>query len=259
MQGILFDLDGVLYNSETLIEGAPETIRWVQERGIPYLFVTNTTSRGRSFLVEKLCRFGIQTEPNQIMTPCIAAAEWLRTRSDGPTALFVLPKTLEEFSGINCLPEEMEAGARYVVIGDLGDAWDYGKLNRAFRLLHSDPDAVLIALGMTRYWHAHDGLRLDVAPFVAALEHASGRNARVFGKPSSAFFIAAVGALGLPAREIVMIGDSIETDVSGAQQAGLKGILLRTGKFRQEDLTGEIRPDAVLDSIRDLPAWWEKQ
>jgi HAD superfamily hydrolase (TIGR01458 family) len=259
MQGILFDLDGVLYNSETLIDGAPETVRWARERGIPFLFVTNTTSRGRSALVEKLRQFGIPAEKNQIMTPCVAAAEWLRARSDGKTALFVLPKALEEFDGIDCLPEDLETGARYIVIGDLGDHWDFRTLNRAFRLLHSDPDAVLIALGMTRYWHAHDGLRLDVAPFIAALEHASEKKARVFGKPAGAFFIAAVGALGLPAREILMIGDSIETDVGGAQQSGLKGVLLQTGKFRPSDLAGDIRPDAVLDSIRDLPDWWEKQ
>jgi phospholysine phosphohistidine inorganic pyrophosphate phosphatase len=259
MQGILFDLDGVLYNSETLIDGAPETIRWAQEKGIPYLFVTNTTSRGRSALVEKLRRFDIPVEKNQIMTPCVAAAEWLRTRSDGKTALFVLPKALEEFDGIDCLAEDLETGARYIVIGDLGDAWDFRKLNRAFRLLHSDPESVLIALGMTRYWHAHDGLRLDTAPFVVALEHAAEKKARVFGKPASAFFIAAVGTLGLPAREIVMIGDSIETDVGGAQQSGLKGILLRTGKFRLADLLGDIQPDAVLDSIRDVPVWWEQQ
>jgi phospholysine phosphohistidine inorganic pyrophosphate phosphatase len=257
MQGILFDLDGVLYNSETLIAGAPETVRWVQANRIPYLFVTNTSSRGRSALVDKLGRFGIQADRSQIMTPCVAAAEWLRTRRDGRTALFILPKAHEEFLGIDLLPEELEGGARYVVIGDLGDAWDFRTLNRAFRLLHSSPDTVLIALGMTRYWHAHDGLRLDVAPFVTALEHATGKKALVFGKPSEVFFNAAVKALGVPASEIVMIGDSIETDVAGAQQSGLKGILLRTGKFRQADLEGETKPDAVLDSIRDLPDWWE--
>ena len=258
MKGILFDLDGVLYNSETLIDGAPETVRWVQARGIPYLFVTNTSSRGRSALVEKLDRFGIHADKNQIMTPCVAAAEWLRARSEGRTALFILPRAREEFVGIDCLPEDLETGARYVVIGDLGDAWNFHNLNRAFRLLHSSLDAELIALGMTRYWHAHDGLRLDVAPFVTALEHATGKKALVFGKPSGTFFNAAVEALRLPASEIVMIGDSIETDVAGAQQSGLKGILLRTGKFRQVDLQGDIRPDAVLNTICDLPAWWEK-
>ncbi len=258
MKGILFDLDGVLYNSETLIEGAAEALEWVQGRNIPHLFATNTTSRGRAALVEKLRRFGIQTDTGRILTPCIAAAEWLKTCDNGRAALFVSDKARGEFEGVPCVPEDAESGARYVVIGDLGDAWDFKKLNRAFRLLHSDPDALLVALGMTRYWHAHDGLRLDVAPFVAALEHATGKKPLVFGKPSPSFFNAAAAKLQLPAGEIAMIGDSIETDVGGAQLSGLKGILLRTGKFRPSDLEGDIKPDAVLDSIRDLPAWWEK-
>ncbi|MBN1570761.1 MAG: TIGR01458 family HAD-type hydrolase [Acidobacteria bacterium] len=256
MRGILFDLDGVLYNSEEQIEGAARTVRWVNENGIPYLYVTNTTSRGRSVLIEKLRRFGIPAKRDQIMTPCVTAAEWMKIHGDGRVALFVSPKAIEEFEGLALLPEDSEAGAAYVVIGDLGDAWDYRTLNRAFRILLSDPESVLVALGMTRYWHAQDGLRLDVAPFVAALEHATGRKALVFGKPEATFFRAAAEKLKLSASEIVMVGDSIETDIAAAQQSGMKGILVRTGKFRPSDLEGETIPDAVLDSIRDLPDWW---
>ncbi len=97
-----------------------------------------------------------------------------------------------------------------------------------------------------------------MAPFVAALEHAAGRKALVFGKPAEAFFRAAVELQGLPANEIAMIGDGIETDIEGAQKAGLRGILVRTGKFRESDLEGGIIPDAVLDSVADLPEWWKK-
>jgi phospholysine phosphohistidine inorganic pyrophosphate phosphatase len=256
MRAILFDMDGVLYNAEELIEGSADILRWVQSEGIPYLFVTNTTSRGRIDLVQKLKRFGIKAEADQILTPCVAAAGWLRARSDGPVAPFVAPRAFVEFDGLEILPPDAETGARYVLIGDLGDAWDFRTLNRAFRLLHSNPEAILIALGLTLYWHAHDGLRLDVAPFIAALEKATGREAMVFGKPALKFYQAAVKQLDLPASDIVMIGDGIETDIAGAQQAGLKAALVRTGKFRESDLAGCIKPDAVLDSIRDLPAWW---
>jgi phospholysine phosphohistidine inorganic pyrophosphate phosphatase len=256
MRGILFDMDGVLYNAEELIEGSAEVVHWVQSEGIPHLFVTNTTSRGRIDLVQKLKRFGIKAQADQILTPCVAAAEWLRARSDGPVGLFVNPRAFVEFDGLEILPPDAATGARYVVIGDLGDDWDFRTLNRAFRLLHSNPEAILIALGMTLYWHAHDGLRLDVAPFIAALEKATGREAMVFGKPALEFYQTAVKQLALPANDIVMIGDGIETDISGAQQAGLKAALVRTGKFRESDLEGFIKPDAVLDSIRDLPAWW---
>lgn len=144
----------------------------------------------------------------------------------------------------------------YVVIGDLGEAWDFRGLNRAFRLLHHNSDTQLIALGMTRYWQSPNGLSLDVAPFVAALEHATGRRAIVLGKPAAAFFHTAAAQLGLPAASVMMIGDDIHADVAGAQAAGLHGALVKTGKFRDADLRTGVTPDVILDSVADLPGWW---
>jgi HAD superfamily hydrolase (TIGR01458 family) len=120
----------------------------------------------------------------------------------------------------------------------------------------SDAAIPLVALGMTRYWRAEDGLRLDAGAFVRALEYAAGRTAVVVGKPDRTFYGAAVEALHLPADQVVMVGDDIHTDVEGAQLAGLTGVLVRTGKFRASDLRGGVRPDAVLDSVADLPRWW---
>jgi HAD superfamily hydrolase (TIGR01458 family) len=256
MQALLFDMDGVLYNSEEPIAGAVESLAWVRSRQIPHLFVTNTTSRGREALAVKLARFGIPATPTEIMTPCEAAADWLRSRGAAKVALFVRPAARPAFNDLDLLREDAESGANYVVIGDLASAWDFATLNRAFRLLHSNPEATLIALGMTRYWKAADGISLDVAPFVAALEHAAGRKALVLGKPAAEFFQAAADRLGVPNREILMVGDDIETDIAGAQLAGMQAALVRTGKFRELDLEGAFKPDAVLDSIADLPAWW---
>jgi HAD superfamily hydrolase (TIGR01458 family) len=142
------------------------------------------------------------------------------------------------------------------VIGDLGDLWDYRTLNRAFRLLHNNPDAKLIALGMTRYWMAADGIALDVAPFVVALAHASGRKPLVFGKPSASFFCAAANRLHMSPEQLLMIGDDIEADIGGAQAAGLKTALVKTGKFRAADLDHAIRPEIVLDSVAELRRCW---
>jgi HAD superfamily hydrolase (TIGR01458 family) len=258
VRGILFDMDGVLYNSDRLIPGAVETVAWLRSKGIPHLFVTNTTSRGRGALVEKLRGFGIEAAEADILTPPVAAAEWLRAKCEGPVALFLRPSTRAEFAGLPLLGDDAERGAAYVVIGDLGDLWDFRKLNRAFRLLHHNPEAKLLALGMTRYWLARDGISLDVAPFVAALQHATGREPIVFGKPAERFFHAAAERLGLAAADVLMVGDDMHADVLGAQAAGFKGALVRTGKFRPEDLEGAERPDVVLDSVADLPGWWEK-
>lgn len=257
LRGILFDLDGVLYNSGQLISGAVEAIQWVQKHRIPYLFVTNTTSQSRAALVEKLTWFGFSVSESEILTPVVAAVEWLRSQSAEGIALFVRTLTRIEFADLPCLPDQAEHGASYVIVGDLGEQWDYRTLNRAFRLLHDDPHALLIALGMTRYWMATDGISLDVGPFVAALEHATGRTALVFGKPAAPFFLAATEKLGLPPAQVLMIGDDIETDIGGAQAAGLKGALVKTGKFRPSDMDGSVKPDVVLDSVANLPGWWE--
>ncbi len=252
-------MDGVLYNSDEAIPGAAETLAWLRERRVPHLFVTNTTSRGRDALTEKLARFGIPASPQEIMTPCEAAADWLRSRGAGDVSLFLRPAARAAFEGLECLPDDAESGARYVVIGDLGSAWDFQTLNRAFRLLHANPEATLIALGMTRYWKAADGISMDVAPFVAALENASGRRALVFGKPAAAFFHAAADRLGVTSGEILMVGDDIESDIAGAQAAGMGAALVRTGKFRGLDLEGPVKPDALLDSVAELPEWWERR
>jgi phospholysine phosphohistidine inorganic pyrophosphate phosphatase len=256
MCGVLVDLDGVLYDADRLIAGGVDTVRWLQTNGVPHLFVTNTTSKSRAALAEKLVAFGITVREAEILTPAVAAAEWLRLNGKGEIAFFIRPSARLDFRDLPCVPDDAERGAAYVVVGDLGDLWDYRTLNRAFRLLHHNPEAKLIALGMTRYWLAPSGISLDVAPFVAALEHATGRKALVFGKPAAAFFRMAVKTLGLPARHVLMVGDDIQADVGGAQKAHLKGALVKTGKFRPIDLRGKIRPHAVFDSIADLPRRW---
>lgn len=259
MKAILFDLDGVLYESGRAIPGAREAVEWAKGCGIPHLFVTNTTSSPRRALAGKLGRFGIAVEEARILTPAVAAARWLREHVVGEVALFVIEETLADFADLPEVREDAEHGASAVVIGDLGESWDFATLNRAFRLLMAEPRPVLVALGMTRYWLAEDGMRLDVAPFVAALERAVGIEAVVLGKPAAPFFEMALEILGVRAGEAVMVGDDIRGDVQGAQSAGLRGVLVRTGKFRPGDLEQGIVPDAVLDSVADLPAWWERQ
>ncbi len=247
----------MLYEGERAVLGAAEAVAWTAERGIPHLFLTNTTSRPREALVEKLATLGIEASAEAILTPPVAADRWLADHAPGPAALFVPAATADEFRSVPRLPEDAESGAASVVIGDLGEGWSFPVLNRAFRLLMAEPRPALVALGMTRYWRAPDGLRLDVAFVVRGLEHASGVEAVVLGKPAPAFFAAALASLGCKADETVIIGDDIVGDVAGGQRAGLRGVLVRTGKFRPADLEGEIRPDAVLGSIAELPAWWE--
>jgi HAD superfamily hydrolase (TIGR01458 family) len=257
MSGILFDLDGVFYVGDQILPGTLETLAWVRDQSIPHLFLTNTSSRPRSALVEKLGRLGIHITQDQLFTPAVAALRWVSQHTRGRVTLFVPQATQTEFAELHCISEPNNGQVDAIVIGDLGEAWDFATLNRAFRLLMHQPPPALIALGMTRYWRAPDGLRLDTAPFVVALQHASGVTPTVLGKPAKGFFDAALSMLGCAAADSIMVGDDIRGDIGGAQAAGIRGILVRTGKFQPADLELGIQPAAVISSIAELPAWWQ--
>ncbi len=255
-KGLLIDLDGVVYQGDAAIRGAVEAIAWLRSAGLPHLFVTNTSSRPRDAIVSKLAGMGIVVEAGEILTPVIAVRNWISAQGLIRVAYFVAKETVQDFDRNTEVHWDHSAAVDAVVVGDLGEAWDFRTLNRAFRLLMENPDAVLIALGMTRYWRAEDGLRLDVAPFVVALEHATGRQALVMGKPSAGFFQQAMDVCGLRAEDLVMVGDDIRGDVGGAQRAGIAGVLVKTGKYSQKDLDAEVVPDAIIESIAYLPTYW---
>ena len=252
---MLLDLDGVVYVGDSPVAGAADVVAWLAREDVPFRFLTNTTSRPRVSIAEKLSGMDIPASAEDILTPAVAARSWLQDHSPGRPALFVPDATASEFADLDPLPDDVEDEAGAVVIGDLGEAWDFATFNRAFRLLMAEPRPTLVALGMTRYWRADDGLRLDAGAFVRALEYAAGTTAVVMGKPDEAFYQTAVDGLGLDADDVVMVGDDIRSDVEGAQGAGLAGVLVRTGKFSPADLDGDVTPDAVLDSIADLPDW----
>jgi HAD superfamily hydrolase (TIGR01458 family) len=254
MKAILFDLDGVIYEGERAIPGAAQALEQIVRRGIPHLFLTNTTSRPRSVLRQKLASFGVAAREEQILTPASAAAEWLRGQPRTAIAAFVQEPVLAEFADLELATEGSSMPVSHVVVGDLEAAWCFEELNRAFRLLHATPTAKLVALGMTRFWKSPEGPRLDVGPFIKALEYASDRSAIVTGKPAPAFFQAALSKLGVKAEEALMIGDDILTDIGAAQSLGIRGALVRTGKFRPADLERGIKPDYVLGSVVELPA-----
>ena len=258
MRAVLFDLDGVIYQDGKAIAGAVDTLQWVREHSLPHLFVTNTTSRPRHSIVERLRDYGLDIQPDRILTPPVAACHWLSRHQASHIALFVPEATRDDFAGFHIIDEDSETGADAVILGDLGDAWDFARLNRAFRLLQASPECTLLALGMTRYWRASDGLRLDTGPFVCALQFATEKSPVVLGKPAAEFFHIALQQLGCKASETLMVGDDIRSDIDGAQQAGLRAALVRTGKFREGDLATGLTPDMVLDSIADLAEFWER-
>jgi len=257
MRALLFDLDGVIYQGDSVIPGATDTLDWVSRNAIPHMFITNTTSKPRSAICAKLEAMGISVHPQQILSPPTVARHWLQSNPHGSVALFVPDQTRIEFEGLAIWDGDPAQSVGAVVVGDLGEEWSFARLNLAFRLLVTARVPRLIALGMTRYWRAPEGLRLDTGPFVAALQYASGVEPIVTGKPATTFFRTGAETLGVEPDQVMMIGDDIRGDVEGAQHAGLTGALVKTGKYRPEDLASGIKPLCVLGSIAELPGWWE--
>jgi HAD superfamily hydrolase (TIGR01458 family) len=249
VEGLLLDLSGVIYVQDEAVPGAAEALERLRADGVPIRLVTNTTMRPRRSILERLERLGLEADPAELITPATLAKRRCEEAGYDSVALVVLDELLEDLEGLEEKGDSVDA----VIVGDLGERWDYEVLNGAFRRLMGG--AELIALQKNRYWETSGGLSLDAGPFVASLEYATGREAEVMGKPSAAFFELALGELGVPADRAAMVGDDVEADVGGAIGAGLAGILVRTGKYR-EDLVRDsgIEPTATVDSIADVPA-----
>lgn len=251
IRGILLDIDGVLHVSMQPIAGAAETLRWLEQQGYHTCFVTNTTTVARATLAQRLSGIGLPITEQQLITAPVATANYIRQHYAGKRC-WVLTKgdTAADFAGI----ELVESRADVVVIGGAEELLTYETMNAAFRMLMDG--AVLLAMHANLYWRANDGLRLDSGPYVHALELATGKRATVLGKPDGAFFEQALLSIGVVAQDAVMVGDDLENDVAGAQRAGLRGVLVCTGKHGADSpLLERVRPDAMLGSIRDLPGW----
>ena len=251
--GYLLDLDGTLYSGGSAIPGAVQALQNLRRRGVPYRLVTNTTSRSRAMLGERLRGYGFEVSPEEIFTATLAGAGLAQKAGYLRIAPFTPEAALEDMAGL-----ELGGGTSgrtaltrtdAVLVGDLAERWTYQLLQEAFEYLMDGAD--LIALSRDRYWLRGERLALDAGPFVAALEFASGRPARVAGKPSEAFYAEALGSLGMEtSRAVAMVGDDLWSDVEGAQRAGLQGWLVRTGKFRESALRESgIHPDRILDSV----------
>jgi HAD superfamily hydrolase (TIGR01458 family) len=192
---------------------------------------------------------GFDIPAEYIFTPPMAAVAFMRNNQKNRCFLLTTGDVYHDFEN-ECIHDPVTP-VDYVILGDAGDNVTYGSMNTAFRYLMNGAD--LIALENDRYWMAPDGLSLSAGPFVQALEFASGKKATIVGKPSKTFFELALHDMGICANEAAMIGDDIFTDIGGARGVGMRGILVRTGKYRKEaEDIARVKPDCVIDSIGRL-------
>jgi HAD superfamily hydrolase (TIGR01458 family) len=248
IHGVLFDLDGVLYVGSQPITGAAEAIDAIRASGLPCRFITNTSTQSLASLTAKIQGMGFAIPAEEIISAPQATLRYLQRLGD-PVCRFLLAEDVRrDFAGFR----QSDTDAEVIVIGDIGDAWSYRLLNEVFNCLMQG--AKLIAIHKNRFWQAEQGLQMDIGGFIQALEYASGVTTTIIGKPSADFFRIALDDMNVQAENAAIVGDDIDTDVGGGQEAGLRGILVKTGKYRQSYAEASaVKPDLVLDSVSNLP------
>ena len=252
---LLIDINGVLYVGEEQVEGASGVIDFLRENRYSFRFISNASRACKETLCGKLQDLGLRVHADEIFNAPTAAVKYIKDSGKNRCFLLTAGDVYRDFEkeGVVITGENPD----YVVVGDAGENFTFKNMNKAFNLLLKG--AGLIAMEKDRYWRTSRGLALSAGPFVKALEYGAGREAMVVGKPSEGFFKLALQDMDARPAETMLVGDDIDTDIVGAQGIGMKGVLVKTGKYRGGDLgRTRIKPDAVLDSIADLEGLLEK-
>lgn len=246
LKAILSDLDGTVYFRGEMIPGADRALDDLRLRGFKLRFLTNTDSKSTETIHEELARMGLDIPADEIFTPVTALREFL-DQNPGKRCRFLISKGLQA----ELEPAPADGPVDYVVVGDFRESVSYEALNAAFRDLMDG--AELIALQKGRCFYDAGGPNIDTGAFVALLEYASGKTARVLGKPSAEFFNLALKHAGCGPEEALVVGDSLASDITGAKNAAIPAVLVRTGQFDPDELErSQIKPDLTLASIADL-------
>ena len=248
-KAILIDLDGTLYSGDQPIHGSNDTLQFLADANIPFCFITNTTRMIKSDLATMLNTMGLLVDANNICTAPEASAIYCRNKRYKKIMLVVPDKNMEkDFHDFNLVTNNPDA----IILGDLGQKLTFDLLNKMFNLVMDG--AELIAMHKNRYWNSGHGFTLDAGPIVAALEDATGINAIVVGKPSIYLFKLASQQWNFNKSEILMVGDDIWADIGGARNANMPSVLVKTGKFRKEQLKQvDFSPNFIINSFADLP------
>lgn len=241
-RALLLDLSGVLYDGDEAIGGSVQAVKKARDSFDCLRFITNTATKSTDQIVAKLQSLGIELSPDELFTAPSAARQYALRRNLRPF-LILHPSLREEFS---CLDQ---TDPNCVILGDARDGLNYAALNHAFQICKTG--APLIAIGKNKYFSDNGELQMDAGGFVKAVEWAADCEAVVMGKPGEAFYAEVVASTGLTAGQCLMVGDDVEADVLGATAAGLKGCLVKTGKYRLGD-DHRLGDDAIC--VQDLAA-----
>jgi HAD superfamily hydrolase (TIGR01458 family) len=247
IETVLLDLDGTLYLGSRVVPGAPEAVRRLRDQGLAVRFCTNTDSVTPAALAERLAERGFPAATDELVTPVAVAARLLGSAPEARVLAVAAEPVRRLLADRLAGPGE---AVTHVLVADPSYGATYDDLDAAFRAVRGG--AELVATQVNRVAHRDDGEHLDTGGWVRLLEYATGRTARVLGKPSPEFFTTPLDALGRGPGTALVVGDSLESDIAGGRAAGAATVLVRTGKDDRAPGQG-AEPDAVIDSVADLP------
>ena len=262
--GVLFDIDGVLVTSWKPIPGAADTLQVLADNQIARSYLTNTTTRTRVQIADLLTDAGMDVSSDEVITAAVLTADYVRSRyPDARCFLVNSGQIAEDMPGIDIVyssafddgtvPETPDV----VLLGGAGPEYNHLTLSRVYDWMAQG--VPVVAMHRSTAWNTTEGLRIDTGMYLIGMEETSGRQATAVGKPAPAGFLAAASRLGVDPDEMYMVGDDLNNDVLAAQVTGMIGVLVRTGKFRQDTLDRwaadefAMQPNHVIDSVADLP------
>jgi HAD superfamily hydrolase (TIGR01450 family) len=254
-RGLVFDIDGCLMKGANPIPGAAEAVAELKARGMRVRYFTNDSSKTPAELAARLRQGGVDVEAAEVLTSGLVAAEYAAGKHAGGRVLAVGGAALREALEARGLSLVEDRSADVVVVGRDVD-FNYGKLDAACQAIWAG--GIFLATNLDRRVPVEKGFVPGTGAIVSAVAWATDRRPKVMGKPSIWAGRAAVQSLGVPAAEIVFVGDQLQQDVRMGKNVGAAGVLVLTGSSRREDvdrLPARYRPDAVLPDVAALPGW----
>jgi HAD superfamily hydrolase (TIGR01450 family) len=251
--GLLVDLDGVVWRGGVPIDGAAEAIAVLRKRDTRILFLTNDPSSSRAQQARRLAAIGIAARADDVVTSANATARFLAGSGYGGRRAYVigsdaLKQELRD-EHLELVSADEARTAELVVVGGHSD-FDFAELRAATQAVWNG--ALLYAAGRDRIVAGADGPEPATGAILAAVETATSVTATVIGKPEPYMFL--IGRDLLRTRQrIAVVGDNLASDIAGAKRSGLEAILVLTGTSTRDDIaTADYAPDLVLDSLADL-------
>ncbi len=257
VRGLLMDMDGVLYRGRQIIPEAPGFLDFLRARGIPFVLVTNNSSRTVSQICAHLTTMGLTVVPEEILTSAQATALYLRERA--PAGARVLPVGHE---GLRAALHDagftlVDTGPADYVVAGVDWQFTYDTLRRAGQAIRAG--AGFIGTNPDRTFPAANEILPGAGTILAALTAYTGVEPTIIGKPEPPLIELALRRLGMPVEQAALIGDRLETDILAGQRAGLLTILVLTGVTSREDLpTSDIIPDLVFENLAELQRAWQE-